>query len=101
MNNPLEVVKLLSWAILEAKFAYYHPAKIDPSWKRFVSIPDAEYDMLEDIYRMMCEKYLISPTASDMVDFNSDNPSCKLVMSKLTAPRKNNISCIEEALNIL
>jgi hypothetical protein len=90
----LDKIKLLSWALLEAKCMYYMPGRIHSSWHKPTSISDSLYDSLENTYKNICELCLISPTVSDMVDFNEDRACCKLVLSKLSNPRQGS-SCIE------
>ena len=71
----------LSWEILEHKCRYYRGVGGKP-------IADAEYDALEDEYRKLAEELGEKPSAWEMVGFNIDRPSCRLVMAKLTRRNK-------------
>jgi hypothetical protein len=77
----------LSWLILEMKLAYYHPEKIHKSWLNDVVRPDKVYDALELEYINLCNKLGHKPTASDMVGFDFDRPSCRLVLERLSKPK--------------
>jgi predicted phosphoadenosine phosphosulfate sulfurtransferase len=74
-----QLVVRLSWKILEHKFRYYEGAKYN-----LKTIPDEKYDKIESKYKRLCKALKIEPSASDMVGFNYDKPSCRLVASKLT-----------------
>lgn len=69
----------LSYKILEHKFRYYEGAKYG-----LKSIPDDKYDKLEARYIRLCTLLKIEPTASNMVGFDYNRPSCKMVFNKLT-----------------
>ena len=69
----------LSWEILEHKFRYYEGAK-----HGLTPIADEAYDKIESNYKKLASALKINPTASDMVGFDINKPSCKLVMKKLT-----------------
>ena len=94
-------VETLSWALLEAKLAYYYPNDIHPSWKPFVNIEDVIYDRMEDCYKTLCKEKGIAPSASDTVGFDLNRPSCRLVYSKLNTDRLDNKSCIETVRKLL
>lgn len=65
----------LSWEILEHKCRYYIMDK--------PIIQDYEYDAIEKEYDALAKELGAEPTASDMVGFNLDRPSCQSVMRKL------------------
>jgi hypothetical protein len=65
----------LSWKILEHKFMYY-------VLKRSI-IADESYDLLAMEYRNLCKQENVSPTADDMVGFDFDKASCRLVAEKM------------------
>lgn len=73
----------LSWFILENKFKYYCGAKygIEP-------IADEVYDKYEDRYKKLAQMLKLKPTASDMVGFDENRPSCRLVMEKLIGKKR-------------
>lgn len=77
MNDATKEMIKLSWQILEHKCRYYRQEL------NLTTIPDEEYDKIEDRYRILCEELKISPTACDMVDFDMSRPSCNLVYKKL------------------
>jgi len=64
----------LSWRILECKFLYYEGPK-----HNLPCPPDSEYDMLEDKYLKLAKILKRKPVAQEMVGFNHDKPSCKMV----------------------
>ena len=69
----------LSWKILEAKFAYYHPelCKVRP-------IADDKYDKMEDTYKKLCKLLKVNPTACNSVGFPTERACARLIMSKLS-----------------
>jgi NAD-dependent DNA ligase len=73
--TDLELYCDLAWKILEAKCLYYVFDK--------PKLTDYEYDMMERQYDALAEKLNLPKTASDMVGFNPDRPSCKNVMLKV------------------
>jgi hypothetical protein len=77
----------MAWKILEYKFAYYQYAWLHPSWKDEMVVPDAVYDKLENEYRELCEQQGVDPTAADMVDFDIERASCRLVARRLSQPK--------------
>lgn len=81
---------VISWQLLEYKLAYYHPHLIHDDWKKEVMVEDSVYDKLEDEYKQMCKDLNVEPTASAMVGFDFTRPSCKLVVFKLSNPKKQN-----------
>jgi len=66
----------LSWQILEHKYRYY--ILIKPI------IGDYQYDMLEKEYEALADKLGLPKSASDMVDFDMNRPSCQSVAKKLS-----------------
>lgn len=76
----------LAWQILEHKCRYYVLVKEDLVFEKDV-IPDAEYDALEDEYRQLAVKTGRPTTAADMVGFDLDRGSCRLVYSHLKSKR--------------
>jgi hypothetical protein len=75
----MEEITALAWKILEYKCIYYHFNGAHPD-----AIPDYDYDILEKRYDKLCADNGIDPTASDMIDFDSERPSCQLVICKLS-----------------
>jgi len=71
----------LSWAILGYKAAYYHPELLSPKGLAKLTITDAEYDLLEEEYRALGAILQRPLTAVDMVGFDQNRPSCRLVLS--------------------
>lgn len=67
----------LSWEILEHKCRYY--IMDSPI------VQDYEYDAIEKEYEALAKELGLEPTASNMVGFNPDRPSCQSVMRKLGA----------------
>ncbi len=80
MTPDLERFISLSWQILEHKYRYYILAK--------PVIGDYEYDMLEKEYEALADKLGLPKSASDMVDFDMNRPSCQRVMEKLSAKKR-------------
>lgn len=74
--SDLEKFKALSWLILECKYCYY----CAPQYKH---ISDVEYDRLESEYKQLALSLDLNPTASSMVGFDTERPSCKLVKSRV------------------
>ncbi len=66
----------LGWLLLEHKCRYYVTIQD--------VIPDAAYDRLEDEYKALAQKLGRYPTASEMVGFDLNRPSCRLVLHRLT-----------------
>ncbi len=65
----------LSWKILEAKYAYYilqNPI-----------MEDFEFDEMALEYEDLCAIFGEEPTATNMVGFDKNRPSCRLVMQKM------------------
>jgi NAD-dependent DNA ligase len=75
-NPDLERFIQLSWQILEHKYRYY--ILVNPV------ISDYEYDMLEKEYDALADKLGLPKSASDMVDFDTNRPSCQRVAEKLS-----------------
>lgn len=65
----------LGWELLEHKCRYY--IKCDPI------IEDHIYDKMEKEYETLAKELNEPPSVTDMVDFNTARPACKLVMKKL------------------
>jgi hypothetical protein len=80
----------LSWEILEHKWRYYEGPKygVQP-------VPDAVYDKIESNYEKLCKALNKAPTASDMVGFNTERPSCRLVQSKMFSDYKIDTNLLE------
>ena len=74
----------LSWELLEHKYVYYHG--ISHGMK---PIPDHEYDSLEREYLSLAKTLNREATASQMVGFDFDRPSCQIVVSKLNKKKRN------------
>ena len=71
----------LSWLLLECKFLYYESFKY--KLKKGVKYPeDDEYDQWENEYKELAKKLNKPASASSMVGFDYNRPSCRLVMSK-------------------
>lgn len=83
MEKEYERYIELSWKILEFKCAYYRPDLVHGDSLPKYTVPDVVYDKLESEYKELCGKLGESPTASDMVGFDLDRPSCRLVVKKL------------------
>lgn len=75
-----ERLNKLSWVLLEHKFRYYILCA--------PIIEDYEYDMLEKEYETLCDKLKTPNSVSNMVDFDTSRPSCKLIMEKLMPVKK-------------
>jgi len=74
MTKEQRFIKL-SWQILEHKFRYYIQDR--------PIIEDHEYDKIEREYDDLAKELGEEPTASNMVGFNFDKPSCKSVADKI------------------
>lgn len=73
MTDHEEYVKL-GWDIIKYKYYYYELAK--------PLIEDYDYDMIERRYCELADKLGLPKSASEMVGFDRERPSCQLVMSK-------------------
>lgn len=83
MTSPdLERFISLSWQILEHKYRYYILVNS--------TISDHEYDILEKEYDALADKLGLPKSASDMVDFDMNRPSCQRVAEKLGLKRIGN-----------
>lgn len=70
-----------AWTILEHKWRYY----IGRGLKEDIDlIGDQEYDQLEEEYKALCAYLDIPTSATDMVGFDFNRGSCKLVHHKLS-----------------
>lgn len=74
------IFRQLSWKILECKYLYYISAN---------SVEDEVYDYIEDIYKKLAKELNENTTASDMVGFDVNRPSCMMVKSKITTLGEN------------
>lgn len=70
----------LGWEILEHKCRYYVLNN--------AIIEDYQYDMLEKEYDALADKLGKEKSASDMVGFNENRPSCREVLKKMTFEKK-------------
>lgn len=70
----------LSWIILEHKYRYYILDK--------PIIQDYDYDKLEKEYEALADELKLEPSASNMVGFDLDRPSCQSVVKKLNTKKK-------------
>jgi hypothetical protein len=83
--SDMREIKALSWAILEARAAYYYPHLVHPD--RLASAPtDAAYDATERRYRELCQLHGVAPTASEGIELNFARPCVALVMRKMASP---------------
>lgn len=77
----------LSWFILECKYCYYcRPQFKHPS--------DTEYDKVEEEYKAIAAQLGVEPSASNMVGFDLNRPSCRLVAEAVNA-KKGLTICID------
>jgi len=74
----LKAYSKLSWMILHHKFRYYEGAKYN-----IKPVPDNEYDTLENMYKKIAKKLNEKTTASDMVGFNNEKASCRMIANNL------------------
>lgn len=74
MDKKQRFIKL-GWELLEHKCRYYVMNK--------PTISDYNYDMIEKEYDALAAELGEEPTASDMVDFDTNRMACRLVMDKL------------------
>jgi len=73
----------LSWRLLECKCYHSEFAGEPKALKKYVET-DQAYDAMEDEYKALAEELGRQPTASDMVGFEAERPSCQLVVSKFS-----------------
>lgn len=73
--TKLKRFRKLGWEILEHKARYYVLSS--------PSIGDYEYDMLEKEYETLAVELSLPPSASSMVDFDWNRPSCQRVLDKV------------------
>ena len=81
----------LSWQLLEFKFAYYCPELLHKDWQH-LKVSDEVYDKLEDEYLMLSRQLRLPPTVIEMVGFDDDTPSGRLVFSKLSKRKSDTAS---------
>ena len=75
IDNPkYQEMAELSWKIIEAKYWYYR--RSEPK------LTDYQYDLMEKRYEALCEELGLLPTASNMVDFDTERTCCKHVVLK-------------------
>ena len=74
----------LSWELLEHKCKYYKNVGGDP-------VEDQYYDNLEEEYKYLCSELKIDPNVTNMVGFDMNRPSCKLVFNKLIRKKNERI----------
>ena len=86
--KPKERHVWLSWKILECKLMYYRPELVHESWHKTLATPDAQYDAYEAEYLKLCTKLKLEPTAQQMVGFDTNRSSCRLVLEKHAIPKK-------------
>lgn len=69
-----ELFVRLSWKILEHKWRYYWGVRhgVQP-------ISDEKYDKIETNYKKLAKVLKLKTYASDMVGFDFDRPSCRIV----------------------
>jgi hypothetical protein len=81
LSNKQQII-LLGWQILEYKLAYYRPELVEESLLKHIKVTDETYDAAENRYEYLCATEGIEPTASNMVGFDENRASCRLVLSK-------------------
>lgn len=67
-----------SWAVLEHKWRYYVGTKYGVK-----PVSDEKYDKIEENYKKLCKVLKLPTTASDMVGFDFNRGSCKIVHIKM------------------
>jgi len=85
MNKKYKRFVELSWKILEYKFMYYHPDRVDPKFHEALTISDFEYDKLESEYKSLCQELNKKSTATDMIGFpvsKGTTPSTDIIVKK-------------------
>ena len=87
-------IALLSWFILECKYVYYHNTNLR-------GVSDAFYDKYEDVYKLLCKQESVIPTATEMVGFDFERPSCKLVVELVNKNKGISKKLIEKIKEIL
>lgn len=75
MLSKQELHANLSFCVLTHKFHYYV--------NRHAIISDETFDKVVMKYRELCKELNLTPTADDMVEFDMDKPSCRLVAQVL------------------
>lgn len=101
MTEAEEFVQL-SWKIIEWKVAYYKPEHVHPSRRKDYEVSDEVYDEAEVRYLTLCRKLdhlntvvhkgwpgfedLVGPHT--MVEVDEDRYSVRLVISKLSSPKR-------------
>lgn len=74
MKSKAKYIKL-GWEILEAKYRYYILGS--------PTLQDYEYDIMEKEYEKLADELGLPKSASEMVDFKLDRPSCQAVIEKI------------------
>lgn len=74
MTTKKQRFNTLSWIILRAKYEYYI---LNDS-----HLTDDQYDALEREYDSLAKELNLEPTASNMVGFDMQRPSCQLVSGR-------------------
>jgi len=77
----------LSWLILECKYCYYLKPEYD-------HLSDLDYDKVELEYRKLAEELGVKASACDMVGFDLERASCRLVVSQVDRIRSVNFSLL-------
>ena len=77
----------LGWRIMELKLMYYLPELVHKSWHQHLTLTDHQYDVIENDYVTLCNKLGKEPTASNMVEFDINRSSARLVLSKYGHPK--------------
>jgi NAD-dependent DNA ligase len=65
----------LSWDLLSFKYMYYVRGRS--------IIADEAYDVLASEYRELAKELNLNPSADDMVGYNMDKASCRMVAKKM------------------
>jgi len=72
----------LSWKIVECKLTYYRPDLVHKDWKEEITRSDQQYDAYENEYRDLCKTEGVEPYSCEMVGFDLERASARVVMEK-------------------
>jgi len=79
----------LGWFILQSKYCYYLEVK-------FKHLNDTEYDKIEDEYKQLAKDLGLPISACDMVGFDLNRASCRLVKDKLEQTKSVDFGLLNE-----
>ena len=80
MSKLQKTFVALSWKILEHRILYYHPELFSQKFLDKHSIPDAEYDAMEQKYIRLCKLLKKPNTAQKPIQVDLNRPAVQLAL---------------------